>query len=128
MPALDAVLYAKDLPAMSRFYAAVLGRPPVHTDATIAVHMIGDSRLTLHAIPAHIAETFTIAVPPELREEAAIKLTVPVASLGVARAAASASGGGCFASEREWAYEGSRYVDGWDPEGNVLQFAEPSPR
>lgn len=128
MPALDAVLYAKDLPAMSRFYAAVLGRPPVHTDATIAVHMIGDSRLTLHAIPAHIAETFTVAVPPELREDAAIKLTIPVASIAVARTAAGAHGGGCFAIDREWAYEGSRYVDGWDPEGNVVQFAEPSSR
>jgi catechol 2,3-dioxygenase-like lactoylglutathione lyase family enzyme len=128
MPALDAVLYAKDLAAMSRFYAAVLGGPPVHTDATIAVHAIGESRLTLHAIPAHIAETFTIAVPPELREEAAIKLTVPVASLGVARDAASANGGGCFAPDREWEFEGRRYVDGWDPEGNVVQFAASSSR
>ena len=128
MPALDAVLYAKDLAAMSRFYAAVLGRSPVHTDATIAVHMIGDSRLTLHAIPAHIAETFTIAVPPELREEAAIKLTISVASIAMARTAAGAHGGGCFASDREWAYQGSRFVDGWDPEGNVVQFAEPSSR
>lgn len=128
MPALDAVLYAKDLPAMSRFYAAVLGRPPVHTDATIAVHAIGDSRLTLHAIPAHIAESFTIAVPPELREEAAIKLTIPVASVEVARSAAAAHGGGCFASDREWAYQGSRYVDGWDTEGNVVQLVAVSSR
>ncbi|MFN0099660.1 MAG: hypothetical protein ACKVS7_13365 [Gemmatimonadaceae bacterium] len=48
-PALDAVLYAKDLRVMSLFYAAVLGRSPV-------------------------------------------KLTLPVASLSVARSVAGANG------------------------------------
>ncbi len=123
----NAVLYAKDLGVMTAFYRRVLDVTAVEERPSIVELRLGGSRLMLHAIPAHIAATFTIDVPPLRREEATIKLSFEVASLLRARAVAAEVGGALDAVEREWEAEGRRYADGVDPEGNVLQFHEAIP-
>jgi hypothetical protein len=122
MTAFDAVLYVKNLGYVAEFYRRVLESTPVAVSESIVEVRFGASRLVLHAIPAHIAETFAIAVPPVRREESAIKLSFEVASLSRARAAAAEVGGSVDAVQREWQADGRRYVDGADPEGNVVQF------
>ncbi len=119
------VLFAKELATMTAFYADVLDVPvPASRDDTIAVLECGGMRLVLHAIPAPIAETIEIAQPPARREDAAMKLSLPVRSFSRVRALASGHGGALDAEERAWEYAGRRYCDGHDPEGNVVQFHE----
>ena len=107
---------------MARFYQRVLGVASLREEASHVTLQIGAGRLLLHAIPDEIASSIPSAVPPALRDDAAVKLSFAVSSLSIARSVAAANGGGVGPIEREWEYEGRRYVDGWDPEGNVLQL------
>lgn len=124
-----AVIFAKDLACMARFYQELLGlqeleRAPGHV-LLESEHL----QLVIHAIPKPYAEAIHIGVPPTLREEQAIKLFFSVASLATARRLAAALGGGLKPASKEWQIEGSlrafRACDGHDPEGNVLQCREP---
>jgi predicted enzyme related to lactoylglutathione lyase len=120
--AFDAVLYAKDLAGVAAFYQQVLGVVPLEAAPTHVALLIGGGRLWIHAVPAAHASSIQIAQPPELREEAAIKLSFPVASLSAARELATAHGGGAGAPERAWEHQGMWHLDAWDSEGNVIQF------
>ena len=82
--------------------------------------------MIVHAIPAEIAATITLASPPLRREESALKPFFPVASLAAARSAAAGLGGLVDPPEREWTAGTSRACDGHDPEGNVIQLREPA--
>jgi len=109
----------------TEFYERVLGVAPVHAEQTHVVLPIGDGQVWLHAIPAAYASTIVIASPPEPREDAAVKLSFPVASLTTARHVAISHGGGVAPAERAWELEGTWHIDGWEPEGNVIQFRAP---
>ena len=124
--AFDAVLYAKDLGVVATFYLKVLDAVPLHAEPTHVVLGIGGGRLWVHVIPAAHASSIQIAHPPELREEAAIKLSFPVASLSGVRGIVTAHGGGVAAPERAWEHQGTWHLDAWDPEGNVFQLRAPS--
>lgn len=119
-----AVIFAKQLAPMALFYEKLLGMRVVGADSEHVVLESDALQLVVHAIPKHIADTFTIASPPEVREETPIKLFFPVASLAAARTAAPALGGRLWPVEREWAARGFRACDALDPEGNVLQLRE----
>lgn len=118
-----ALLFAHDLPRLAAFYEAVLGLVPVTQGDSFRTYDAGGAEFTLHAIPPDIAATFSIARPPEVREEAALRLTFSVASLDAARALASAHGGEVGAPL--WESDGWRYANGFDVEGNVFQLREP---
>ena len=62
----NAVLYAKDLSVMTAFYRRILDVTAVEERPSIVALRLGGSRLMPPAIPAHIADTFTIDVPPVL--------------------------------------------------------------
>jgi predicted enzyme related to lactoylglutathione lyase len=117
-----ALVYAKDLPRLSTFYQRLLAMTPSVADAEHHVLESSDFQLVVHAIPPHIASTFTIASPPEPREDTAIKLFFSVDSLAAAAATAAALGGALF--ERGWSGPGFTVRDGIDPEGNVFQLRE----
>lgn len=117
-----AVVFARDLESLSRFYQEVFGLRLVTADTTRHVIESDDIQLIVHAIPAHIAATFSIATPPERRDEAAIKLFFTVPSLTAAEATAKALGGDVFGAE--WQGPGFRARDGYDNEGNVFQLRE----
>jgi predicted enzyme related to lactoylglutathione lyase len=119
-----AVIYAKNLPVVSEFYAGVLGFEVAHSEAG---HVVLDSpwfQLVLLSIPKAIASAIEITSPPVRREETPIKLVFIVPSLAVCREAAAKLGGEVNPSEREWRFQRSIVCDGCDPEGNVFQLRQ----
>ena len=120
--AAGAVVYAKDIARLARFYADVAGLETMHE---VADHIVLESEaleLVIVAIPPAIAARIEIASPPERRENTAVKLVFVVDSLADARAAAAKAGGGLNPPDKEWDFQGARICDGFDPEGNVVQF------
>jgi catechol 2,3-dioxygenase-like lactoylglutathione lyase family enzyme len=111
----QAMLFVRDLEAMTAFYRDVLGLRPV--EATRRADWIefetGGARLALHAIPDAIAREIEIAAPAAPRESQSCKLIFAVSDLDSERARLSAAG--VTILQRPWG--------GWDaldPEGNVL--------
>jgi len=121
-----AVLYAKDMARVADFYALVVGLP-VAESGTDLVRLGHEPGALLIQIPPHIAATFTIASPPERREDAAVKLSFRVADLAAARAKAARHGGGLDDATHEWEWAGDRICNAYDPEGNVLALHAPAP-
>ena len=121
-----AIVYAKDIQRLARFYAAVADLEIVHE---VADHVVLESEtheLVIVAIPAATAARIVIATPPVRRENTAFKLSFAVESLAAARAAALEAGGEINAPAREWEFQGMRVCDGCDPEGNMIQLREAS--
>ena len=119
-----AVLFAKDLARVARFYEGVLGMRRLH--AAVG-HIVLDSpqvQLVIHGIPARVAAGIQISQPPQRRSDTAVKLFFPVGSLSEARAKAAALGGQLDSPDKEFTARGFRACDGYDPEGNVLQLRE----
>jgi catechol 2,3-dioxygenase-like lactoylglutathione lyase family enzyme len=125
LPRPGAVIFAKDLKRMARFYEVVAGLTVVHTASDHVVLMCQGLELVVHTIPEAVASAIDVTEPPELRDEAAIKLSLPVPSLAAARSRAARLGGAVGPQESEWDGGGYRACDGYDPEGNVVQFREP---
>lgn len=123
-PKPGAVVFAKDPARVARFYQEIAGLSVVQTEDGHIILESEDIQLVVHAIPKRVADTIDIADPPKLRDERAIKLFFPVASLAVARDKAPSLGGGLSAKGKEFAARGFRACDGYDPEGNVVQFRE----
>lgn len=121
-----AVVFAKYLQPMTTFYREVAMLAPTQQEDGHAVLENDSLQLVVHAIPPHIAATFEISDPPQVREEASVKLVFPVADLAVARLAAAAHGGRLLPQENEWIWQGFRVCDGVDPEGNVFQLRAPA--
>ena len=117
-----AVIYAKDLARLSDFYLQTLGMRRLHSDPEHQVIESDDIQLVMHAIPEHIASTFSISSPPLVREEQAIKLFFTVPSIAGAAAVAASLGGAVFGQESPGL--GFRMRNGYDPEGNVFQLRE----
>lgn len=116
------LVYAKDLGRLSRFYCEVLGMAVRHADHDH--HILGDgaAQIVVHAIPAVIADTIDVAIPPVPREDAAYKPFFTVPSLAAAREAARRAGGAVL--EEEWQGPGFLARNAYDPEGNILQLRE----
>ena len=119
-----AIVYAKDIARLARFYAEVANLEIVHE---VADHVVLESEtyeLVVVAIPADIAKNIVIKSPPERRENTAFKLSFLVDSLVDARATAKAAGGDLNPPVKEWDFQGMRVCDGCDPEGNMIQARE----
>ena len=65
-----------------------------------------------------------IEEPPIMRGAAAIKPAFVVDSLERVKQACKDNGGGVNSDSKIWDIRGMRVLDGWDPEGNVIQFKE----
>jgi predicted enzyme related to lactoylglutathione lyase len=122
-----AIVYAKDVARLARFYAAVADLEIVHEVADHSVLESETHELVIVAIPAATAARIVIATPPVRRENTAFKLSFAVPSLAEARVAASAAGGELNPPEKEWDFQGMRVCDGCDPEGNMIQLREALP-
>lgn len=123
-PKPGAVIYAKDIPGLARFYGELLSMAVVDSEPDHAVLESSDLQLVLHGIPQHVADSLVIASPPERRADTAIKLVFVVEDLAKARATAARLGGALNDPDQEWQWEarGVNVCDGHDPEGNVLQL------
>jgi predicted enzyme related to lactoylglutathione lyase len=119
-----AVLFAKDISRVARFYAGVIPMTVALEQPDLIVLESAQSQLVVHPIPEKIARSIEITVPPQRRTDVALKLIFPVASLAEARAKAPAFGGELNPAGKEFAARGFRACDGHDPEGNVVQFRE----
>lgn len=117
-----ALIYAKDLQSLSGFYQQVLGMRVLRADDEHHVIESADMQLIIHAIPPHIAATFAIASPPQLREEQAIKLYFTVPTLVAAESTAKELGGALFGPV--YPGPGFKVRNGYDPEGNIFQLRE----
>lgn len=120
-----AVVFVKQLERMAAFYGELAALTPMQQEDGHAVLESDRLQLVLQAIPPSIAARFEIADPPQMREEASIKLIFPVTDLAAARAAAAARGGRVLGPEQEWVWQDCRVCDGVDPEGNVFQLRAP---
>lgn len=123
-PKPGAVLYAKDIQRMAKFYEGVALLTVTHAERDHVVLESDAIQLVIHGIPKAIADSITIAEPPVVREDTPIKLVFPVPSLADARARAAALGGHLNPSQKEWQAHGFRACDGHDPEGNVVQLRQ----
>ena len=120
-----ALIYAKRLESLSAFYQALLSMRVLVEDTDH--HVLGneDIQLIIHAIPEHIARTIEISVPPEPREEQAIKLFFTVPSLGEGERRASELGGGLLGPVYDG--PGFRSRNAFDPEGNIFHLRASAP-
>jgi len=80
--------------------------------------------LVIHGIPKNIANRIDITTPPLRRVDMPTKLVFPVTSLAAARTAAGALGGEVDAVSAQFSARSFTACDGFDPEGNVVQFRE----
>ena len=119
-----AVVFAKDIVRVAKFYEELFSIPAVHSERDHIVLESSQCQLVVHAIPKKIADSIEIAAPPARRTETPIKLFFFVASLAEARAKAMALGGELNPEKSEWEARGFRACDGHDPEGNVVQVRE----
>lgn len=115
-----AVVFVGDVAGMACFYGTVAGMHRVHGDDGHVVLEAAGFQLTIHALSG--AGTGETGHP--LREDAYVKICLPVASLAEARRMASELGGELWPPDREWQARGFRACDGRDPEGNVFQLRE----
>jgi predicted enzyme related to lactoylglutathione lyase len=116
------LIYAKQLHTVSAFYERVLSASVLHADDEHRVLQSPDAQLIIHAIPPQYAAGIAIAVPPEPREEQAIKPFFTVRSLAEAERAAEECGGGVCGPV--WPGPGMRVRNVCDPEGNIVQLRE----
>lgn len=123
-PKPSAVVFAKDVARLADFYRQVIGMAEVHRDQDHVVLDEAHFQLVLHGIPQAIAARIQLTEPPQVRENTALKLCLPVQSIELARQAAARWGGKIGAQSEEWEARGLRACDGHDPEGNVFQVRE----
>jgi predicted enzyme related to lactoylglutathione lyase len=121
-PKPGAVIFAKDIERLAKFYAGLLFMAVVHGERGHIVLESQDAQLVLHALPEHVAQSIQMASPPQLRANTAIKLFFSVDDLAQARATAERLGGQLNSPQQEWEARGFRACDGHDPEGNVFQL------
>lgn len=125
---IQGVVYVVDLERMTTFYADVLGLEVVEHDPGDFVTLeSGDVTLSLVRMPDAWAAEVEIADPPERREDVALKMSFPVASIAAARATAAAAGGIVDDPDHEWEFRGHVVCHGHDPEGNVISLRAPAP-
>jgi len=122
------VVYVKDIQRVAAFYAAVLRLEAVEREERFVVLSrtgncaVGD--VSIVAMSDDVAESITVHDPPVIRHETPFKPSFLVESLSDAARVAAEAGGGTKSMGTTWEFRGLRHLDGFDPEGNVLQLVE----
>jgi catechol 2,3-dioxygenase-like lactoylglutathione lyase family enzyme len=124
MPALHLVIFAKNKKRVSAFYQATLGLAVAESEPSHDLLKGASMELVIHAIPRRWSAEIQITNPPQLREDTAIKPAFVVKSLARVREAAERCGGALKPDDQAWAIRGMTVLDGFDPEGNVVQFKQ----
>ncbi len=118
------VVFAKNKKRVSKFYQLALDLK-VEESANSHDLLRGHGyEIVVHAIPRKYAAEIKIAKPPVVREDTPFKPTFVVKDLEAVRAIASKTGGFLKPAEGAWRFRGCVVLDGWDPEGNVVQFKQ----
>lgn len=119
------VVYAKNKKRVSAFYQQTLGLSVEESEPSHDLLRGAGCEMVVHAIPRKYAAGIKLSRPPQPREETPFKPTFVVPDLEAVRRAAKKAGGHLQPAERSWRYRGCVVLDGWDPEGNVVQFKQP---
>ena len=124
-PQQGCVVFAKDKARVSRFYQQALGLIAEESEPSHDLLRGNGYEVVVHSIPSRHAALIQIAQPVQPREDTPIKPSFVVADLEAVRIAAANTGGHLRSLESAWRIRGFIVLDGWDPEGNVLQFKQP---
>jgi predicted enzyme related to lactoylglutathione lyase len=121
------VIFAKSKDKVSAFYQQTLGLT-AQESASTHDFLVGEGQeVVVHAISKRYADSIEIASPPEPREESALKPAFVVDDLAQVRLAVKRTGGFLKPLKQAWRFRGMIVLDGWDPEGNVVQFKQIDP-
>jgi predicted enzyme related to lactoylglutathione lyase len=120
-------VFAKNVEKVSLFYQQALGLKVQVSDKTHDLLMGQNYEVVVHAVSKAYAQSIEIDSPPKRRDDVALKPAFVVDDLEVVRAAAKANGGFLKPIKQAWRIRGFVVLDGWDPEGNVIQFKQVDP-
>jgi predicted enzyme related to lactoylglutathione lyase len=115
-----AVVYAADLALMQTFYERVVKLPVTEVGEGFVVM----GQVILVEMPPEIAASFDVGVPPERRDDTAVRLVFDVPGIAAARVRAAQLGGEVDPADTIWEFGAFRVCDGHDPEGNPVQLRE----
>lgn len=118
------VVFAKNKKQVSAFYQQTLGLSVEESDSSHDVLRGQGYEVVVHTIPRKYAAGISISKPAEPRQETPFKPTFVVSSLAAVRTAAEATGGHLKPEAGAWHFRGHMVLDGWDPEGNIVQFKQ----
>jgi predicted enzyme related to lactoylglutathione lyase len=118
------VIFAKNKRRVSAFYRQTLGLVAAEEAPSHDLLQGPGIEIVIHAIPRKVAASIIITKPPQVREDTPIKPVFWVSDLGAVRNAVEATGGFLKPTEAAWQIRGATVLDGWDPEGNVVQFKQ----
>ncbi len=118
------VVFAKNKKRVSAFYQQTLKLVATEESSSHDLLQGAGIELVIHAIPRKIAVQIRVTRPPQAREETPFKPAFAVDDLEAVRDAATATGGFLRPLDCAWKIRGATVLDGWDPEGNVVQFRQ----
>jgi len=124
MPQQGLVVFAKNKKRVSAFYQQTLGLEVVESESSHDLLRDQTYEVVVHTIPRKYAAGIAITKPPAPREETPFKPTFVVISLAQVRSAAEATGGYLKPEAGAWRFRGYVVLDGWDPEGNIVQYKQ----
>jgi predicted enzyme related to lactoylglutathione lyase len=114
------VVFSVDVHRSAAFYEAVLEMTPT-SESSGDIRLLNDrEEVLIHSIPARIAKTIEIRIPPEPRDRSALKPVFNVGSLETALNEVRTMGG--VVTDRTFSIDGLRRHDVLDPDGNVIQL------
>ena len=119
-PKPSVVVFVADVRRVTTFYREVASMDVLIEDDGYSVMEVEGLQLVIHQLRG---EPAVDPAEVRVRQDAYVKLCLPVASIAVARSLA-ANGGAIKSPEHEWEARGFRACDGHDPEGNVIQVRE----
>lgn len=119
------VVFAKNKKRVSAFYEQTLVLELEESGPTHDLLHGDGCEIAVHAIPRKYAAGIKIGRPVQPREDTPYKPSFVVADLEMVRVAAARTGGSLNPPERAWKFRGYVVLDGWDPEGNIVQFRQP---
>jgi predicted enzyme related to lactoylglutathione lyase len=118
------VVYARNKYRVSAFYQQTLGLEVQESESSHDLLRGNGYEVVVHTIPPEHAADIMISEPPRPRDETPFKPTFVVASLAEVRRVAEATGGYLKPEAAAWRFCGHVVLDGWDPEGNIVQFRQ----
>jgi len=117
---MSGVLFARDARKLAGFYTDALAGKLLRQDADHTVLDWNGFHLVVHQIPAHLVASVQVSVPPQRREQGALRLDFPVDDVAHARRMAHRLGGQIDEVAPPWAGGDVKFFLGFDPEGNVF--------
>jgi len=118
------VVFAKNKKRVSAFYQQTLDLDLAETGTSHDLLRGHGYEVVVHTIPRKHAASMRITKPPVPRQDSPFKPTFVVVSIEAVRSAAQATGGYLKPDSGAWHFRGHVVIDGWDPEGNIVQFKQ----